>query len=302
MSCADCKEKPVYKGQDGNVLCKKDFLHYFEKKVLKTIRSYDLLGKKEQVVVAFSGGKDSATVAYIVNKILKKRKQTLIALLIDEGIHGYRDSTIKDAKKFCEKYDIELQLLSFKRMFGFTLDEFIKKHKINPCSVCGVIRRYLMNKGARSAKATRLVTGHNLDDEAQSLMMNQFKGNIQFSAKLGPISGALKHGKFVKKVKPLYFMPEKEVALFAYLMDFPVQFVECPNSLGTFRQEVGKQLNTLEEQFPGTKQGIINSFLDVLPQLKGQYTHKKISSCTSCGEPASKELCKVCELLEKEKQ
>tara|TARA_Y100000034_G_scaffold135426_1_gene207299 strand:- start:4236 stop:4715 length:480 start_codon:yes stop_codon:yes gene_type:complete len=159
-----------------------------------------------------------------------------------------------------------------------------------------------MNKGAREAKATLLLTGHNLDDETQSLLMNQFKGNMQLSAKLGPISGAVSHEKFVKKVKPLYYMTEKEVALYAFLKKFPVQFVECPNSPRTFRQQVGELLNNLENSYPGTKQGILKSFLTILPDLKKQYENQTIANCELCGEPAAQKQCKVCILLEKEKK
>ena len=301
MPCNNCAEKPVYTGQNNQPLCKQHFLYYFEKKVRHTIRAHNLLPKDETYMIALSGGKDSMTVAYLVNEILQQRKQQLKALVIDEGIHGYRDSTIEDAQAFCKEHKIDLKIISFKGEFGFTLDEFLKKHKMNPCSVCGVIRRYLMNKGARDSGATTLITGHNLDDEAQNLLMNQFKGNLALSAKLGPISGALKHEKFVRKVKPLYFMSEKEVALYAFLKEFPVKFVECPNSEGTFRQQIGEMLNNFEHTFPGTKQGIVKSFLDVLPQLKLEYKDQSIGSCTMCGEPAAQELCKVCVILEKEK-
>lgn len=302
MVCSPCQKKPVYTTQSHTKLCTKHFIEYFEKKVLRTIRNYQLIRDNDKVVCALSGGKDSTAVTHIINSILKRRRKKLSALLINEGIHGYRDSTLKDAKKFCKQEGIVLKELSFKKLFGFTLDDFLKKHKdINPCSVCGVIRRYLMNRGARELGATVLVTGHNLDDEAQSLLMNQFKGNMQFSAKLGPISGALEHDKFVRKVKPLYFIAEKEVALYAYLKQFPVDFIECPNSHNTYRQHVGELLNNLEQQYPGTKQGIVNSFLSILPELKKQYAGKKIGSCGLCGEPAAKQLCKVCELLEREK-
>ena len=302
MTCSACQKKPVYTTQSHTKLCKQHFLAYFEKKVFRTIRLHNLLQNDDIVVCALSGGKDSTTVTYLVNMILKQRRKKVTALLINEGIHGYRDSTLKDARKFCRQQGIVLKELSFKKLFGFTLDEFLQKHKnINPCSVCGVIRRYLMNRGARELGATVLVTGHNLDDEAQNILMNQFKGNMQFSAKLGPVSGALEHEKFVKKVKPLYFMPEKEVALYAYLKQFPVEFIECPNSHGTFRQYVGDLVNKLEQTYPGTKQSIINSFLSILPELKKQYHGKKIGSCTICGEAAAQQFCKVCELLEQEK-
>ena len=52
--------KTVYTLQAGEKLTKQKFLEYFEKKVRKTIRTNNLIGKKEKILVACSGGKDQA--------------------------------------------------------------------------------------------------------------------------------------------------------------------------------------------------------------------------------------------------
>ncbi len=301
MVCKKCATEPVYVLQNHEQLCKQHYISYFEKKVLKTLRTYKMVTKGDVVVSALSGGKDSMTCLYLLHQYCQKQGIQVKALAIDEGIEAYREVTLKDAKKFCDYYKIPLTILSFKKMFNFTLDSFLKKHKINPCTACGIIRRYLINRGARELGATKVATGHNLDDEAQSFLMNQFKGNISFSAKLGPVTGALMHKQFVRRIKPLYFMLEKEVALYAVLREFPVTFVECPNAMGAYRLQLGETLNTWEQKYAGTKQGIVNSFLEILPKLREQFTTKSgsIGTCETCGEPAAKTHCRTCELLEK---
>ncbi len=297
--CKRCQDRPVYVLQNHRKLCKNCFIKYFEKKVLKTIRVYKLIDKKDRIVCAISGGKDSLTCLHILNKVCQPQGIPVHALAIDEGIEGYRNVTIEDAKKFCTEYNTPLKILSVKKEFGHTLDEFLKLVETTACTACGTFRRYLMNKGARELNATKLATGHNLDDESQTLLMNQFKGNMQLSAKLGPVTGVIAHEKFVPRIKPLYFMTEKEIKLYTILKNFPVTFVECPNFPHTFRNKVGEMLNDLELRLPGAKQGIINAFLDVLPELKEKYKKKKIGNCESCGEPAARQFCKACELLEK---
>ncbi|MBS3144770.1 TIGR00269 family protein [Candidatus Woesearchaeota archaeon] len=301
MTCKKCQTEPVYVLQNHAPLCKQHYLHYFEKKVLKTIRTYKMLTKGDVLVSALSGGKDSMTCLYLLHQYCQKQNIPVKALAIDEGIEKYREQTLKDAATFCKTYKIPLTILSFKKMFGFTLDSYLKDHKMNPCTACGISRRYLINRGARELGATKVATGHNLDDEAQTLLMNQFKGNISLSAKLGPMTGALMHKQFVRRIKPLYFMTEKEVALYAILKEFPVTFVECPNAEGAFRLQLGEVLNTWEQKYPGTKQGIVNSFLEILPSLREQFksTKQAIGTCESCGEPAAKIFCRTCELLEK---
>lgn len=259
-----------------------------------------MLEKDDTIAVGLSGGKDSTTCLYLLNKILQKQGTPLIAIAIDEGIHGYREKTLAEAHQFCNELGIKLHITSYKDELGFTLDEYLKQKKPKtPCAPCGVFRRYLLNKAARRLKATKLATGHNLDDEAQSIIMNQFKGNISFSAKLGPVTGALSHEHFIKRIKPLYFITEKETTIYSKLKQFPVSYYVCPNSFDSFRITVGNMLNKMEQQYPGTKQGIVQSFLDILPKLKERYQGKQIGTCTSCGEPAAKSLCRACELLEK---
>src|SRR3989338_7988327 len=90
-----CPKKPAIELHKGNKLCKTHFMEYFESKVFKTIREFDLIGKKEHLGVAVSGGKDSLTVLHLLSKLSKQNpKIKLTAILINEGIKGYRDKTI----------------------------------------------------------------------------------------------------------------------------------------------------------------------------------------------------------------
>ena len=295
--CKICEQKPVYVTLNHKRLCKNCFIKYFEKKVLKTIRKYSMIEKTDTIAAALSGGKDSTTCLYILSRYMKNLGKKVNAVLIDEGIAGYRSKTLKDAQKFCRDHNINLKVISVKKEFGKTLDQFMKSYDKRPCTPCGVFRRYLLNKAAKRLRATKLATGHNLDDEAQSIIMNQLKGNAALSAKLGPVTGVLVHKKFVRRIKPLYFMTEKEVALYTHLKNFSVRYVECPNFNDTFRDNVGKMLNDFESKYPGTKQGIVNAFLDILPKLRELYQHEEIGTCRICKEPSAGEVCKVCELL-----
>jgi uncharacterized protein (TIGR00269 family) len=292
-------EKIVYQDQSGKKYTKSSFIKYFEAKVLRTIRKYNMYEKGDRIILAMSGGKDSITTAHLFNRILQRRGEQLNALLIDEEIPGYRDKTIVDAKKFCKDEGIKLTIVSTKKEFKFGLTTALKKLNINPCTICGTMRRYLLNKYARKLKATKVATGHNLDDEAQTVLMNQYKGNINLSAKLGPVTGITEHKKFIKRVKPLYFMTEKEVAVYTLLKGWNVKYTECPNAREVFRAKIRDQLNDLENKYPGVKNGIINSFLETLPNLKKSAKHRgKIVNCKKCKEPSARNICTMCELLE----
>ena len=298
--CKNCETSAVVILSSGKKLCKNCFIKYFEKKVFKTIRAYSLIQEHDNIVCAVSGGKDSLTLLFLLNKIISKRRDVkLEAILIDEGIHDYRAKTIKDAKEFCKEYDIKLSIYSYKEEFGYTLDELLKKTNANPCSICGVLRRYTLNKYAKKLKATKLATGHNLDDEAQSIIMNQMKHNVEISARLGPITGVIRDKRFIPRVKPLYFMTEKEVSIYAFLKKFVTEFTECPNSYDSYRTDIRDTLNSLESKYAGIKYGIVKSFIEVLPILREKYKFKNsIKSCKVCSEPCSSEICKACKIVE----
>ena len=286
-------------------LSSSQYIKYFEKKILRTIIKYGLIKKGDKIAVAFSGGKDSTTVLYILNKLKDKLRFELEAIAIDEGIKNYREITLKAAKEFCKNNNIKLHIYSYKKEFNITLDDMIKnkKENISPCNVCGTFRRYLLNKYSTKLGFSKLATGHNLDDEAQSVLMNLFKNNTMVNARLGPITGTIKNEKFIPRIKPLYLALQKEVAIYAFLKGFKIDHIECPNASNSYRNDVQSLLNNFEVQHAGTKNSLINAYLEILPLLKEKYKeNKKLILCTRCNEPSSKEICNACSLLEKIKK
>lgn len=295
MHCHKCINSAVISLQHGPI-CKKHFINYFEDKVFKTINKYQLIGRKEYICVATSGGKDSLTVLYLTKKYLQKYNlpiENLFALAIDEGINNYRKKTLSNLKQFCKELHVPLKIVSFQKEFGKKLDNAFTKTAQKPCTLCGVWRRYLLNKYAKKWRATIVVTGHNLDDESQAIMMNIFKANTKLSGRLGPKTGLQEHDQFIQRVKPLYFCTEKEVRLYALLKGFKVDFAECPYSKEGYRFHIQDMLNQFENKFKGTKQGIINSFLDFLPLLK-EKEEVNINQCKICKEPANGQICNAC--------
>lgn len=298
MNC--CSGKPVMELYSGEKLCKLHFSEYFENKIFKTIRQFELIGKGENLGVALSGGKDSLTVLHILNKLSGQNSQLRIsAIAIDEGIHDYRDKTLEKAKEFCDQNSITLNVFSYKEEFGLTLDEMLRILDVKPCSICGVFRRYLLNRKAKELKLTKLATGHNLDDECQSIIMNQMKNNMQASARLGPKVGLVQDEKFVQRIKPLYLCTEKEVTTYAFINGLLDNFTECPNVPQSFRAQVRDMLNNLEQKFPGTKYSTVNSFLQTLPLLKQQFRADAIKICARCNEPSSNDVCNACVYLDR---
>ena len=296
MKCSKCSGKSVFLSPN---LCKNHFIDYFEKKVFSTIKKYDMISKSDKVCVATSGGKDSLTTLFLVSKYLEKikNKNPPESLLIDEGIKNYRAKTIIDLKHFCKLHSLNYNIVSFKKVFGKTLDQILKSKKITqkPCTVCGTLRRYLLNK--HSKKFDKIATGHNLDDESQAVLMNFLKNNQILSARLGPVTGIVYSAKFTQRIKPLYFCSEKEVATYSFLKGFRICFVECPHVPLSFRHDVRDLLNTYESNNKGAKLNIIKNFLKLSPALKSAADKGVINSCGNCGEPTSEKECNTCKFI-----
>ncbi|MFH1591860.1 MAG: TIGR00269 family protein [Candidatus Woesearchaeota archaeon] len=301
MKCHQCNSKSIIKLPNSEIsLCKKHFNTYFEKKVRKTIRVNKLIDKKDTIAIAVSGGKDSSALLYILNKIFKPTKIKLIAISVDEGIKKYRDPNFKSVKNLCKKLEIPLKTYSFKKEFKKTMNEITKTDKdTHPCTYCGVFRRKLLNEKAVKLKVNKLATGHNLDDEAESIVMNQFRKNIRASAILGPLTGVKDDPKFIRRIKPFYLLTDKEVATFAYTNNLCNESTKCPYSINCYRRQVQKILNNFEKRYPGTKYNIVSAFLAILPKLKESFKESEIKTCKTCSAPTSKDTCRACVLLKK---
>jgi uncharacterized protein (TIGR00269 family) len=277
-----------------------------ERRAKRTIREYKMLDGAKHIAVAMSGGKDSQVLLYFLHEIASPMGIKLTAVLVDEGIKGYREKVIPEAKSLCKQLGVPLKIVTFKRSFKRSLDDIMKlkrngKDKARQdasCTYCGVLRRWLLNRATKEIGADRLALGHNLDDTVQSYMMNILR-NEQSLMRFNPVGGDAEDEIFVMRIRPLFRIPEKEIALYAVLKGFKSKFVECPYVIEGFRPYVRDFINNLESKYPGTKFKLLNSYLntkDVLASAAGKTTSGP-NTCSDCGEPTSGKVCKCCELI-----
>jgi tRNA-5-methyluridine54 2-sulfurtransferase len=289
--CNKCSAKAAIISRKA--FCKNHFVQHFEGKVLNTIKRFNLISRNDRIIVGSSGGKDSTTLLYLIKKYFGKVE----ALAIDEGIPGYRNITLDGLRKFCASSKIPLHIHSYKQEFGFTLAEALKARKdTKPCNLCGILRRYLLNSKARGF--TKIATGHNLDDEAQSIIMNIMKAQTNLLSRLGPVTGNVTDRSFIPRIKPLYFCSEKEVATYAAIKQFGIKFTQCPHSVKSFRAFVRDRLNDYEASSKGAKARLVSNFIEMLPRIKATQHGIQLSHCARCGEPSSRETCNACITIE----
>ncbi len=278
---------------------KTQFVNHFEDKVKNTIDNFSLISKNDRLIVAVSGGKDSTSILFLLNKL----GYQVEAIYIDLHLGNYSKRNLKNIEMFCRENKIKLHEFSLRKEFGCSvcyMRSVLKSKNIvmRSCKICAILRRWLLNRKARELKATKLVTGHNLDDEVETILMNYFHGNINLLARMGPVTGVIRHEKFVPRIKPLYFCTNEETTKYSKLMRLPVLYERCPCSVDAYRRYFRKFINEIEKNHPRTKDKIIKEFLKLLPEFKkSSKKDKKINYCEVCGEPSSRHLCNACQLM-----
>ncbi|NCO96513.1 MAG: TIGR00269 family protein [Candidatus Aenigmarchaeota archaeon CG_4_10_14_0_8_um_filter_37_24] len=301
MKCSFCSKQSIYfRENEGHYFCENHFSESIEKKVRKNIRSNNLIGKKDKIAVALSGGKDSSSTLFLLKKIFKNNPNIeIIAITIDQGFGCVNEYNAALASGFCQEIGVKHHIFSFKQEFKKTFKELVRKNpKSSYCSICGVLRRYLINKKVRELGCTKLATGHNLDDECQSILMNVIKGDMMRLARTGAMPMMAKNPKFIPRIKPLFNIPESEVLLFAKTNKIKFSGQSCPFAkFNSLRGETEQYLNNLEKKSPGVKHSLLESALKLKPHVEKQFKKDKIKLCEKCKEPASKKMCKTCEVL-----
>ena len=224
-------------------------------------------------------------------------------LFADHAGISTRDESVDARVELAADLGIRHELASCEEEFGIRMDDIVDD---DPVAYCGVLRRDLLETDAEELEVDLLLTGHNLDDEAQTALMNVLEGNVEqmakhFDASLGPLGERIDQAGFVPRAKPLRDIPEKEVALYAHLRDLPAHITECPHASEAFRGEIQELLLKLEEDHPGTRHSIVSGYEEVASMAADRYRGEStpdLRECAECGSQTTREVCRKCRLLE----
>jgi len=296
--CSLCSRPSVIRLRDPDRhLCADHFCEDLAGRVKKTVYLSAMIAEGDRIAVAFSGGKDSTALLLVLNDLLPSwRDVTLVAITVDEGIAGYRDETVQCAENIAKEWGIEHHVVSFSSLFRRDLDRILEGREELACSICGILRRKALSSAAEGAGATKIATGHNLDDEAQSVLMNALRGDL---ARFVRDSSSPFGQCFIPRIKPLREISEKEIAVYLMVRGYFPELPECPYTRYALRAGVRAHLSALEFRHPGTMQNLIAGKQRLATTLAPVLSGSPITTCRECGEPCSGTTCQACDLLKK---
>jgi len=306
MKCRKCSARAsVYMRQHRLALCKEHYLEWIPAQTEKVIRRYSMFYPYQRVLVAISGGKDSLSLWDILTRLGYKTE----GLYIDLGINGpnqYSSRSRICAEGFARQRGLRLHIIDVKKEYGHSMVDMAMKTlrgRKKVCSLCGLLKRYIMNRFCIQNAYDVLATGHNLDDEAATLLGNTLEWSTGYLLRQGPVLPASEG--LVKKVKPLFKFYEKQVASYAFLRRIDYINEDCPYAEGATSLFYKDVLNRLEEERPAIKLSFYLNFLrakeeGIFSGGDNTVVLERLQRCPSCGQPTtSPTKCAFCLLLER---
>lgn len=291
MRCRKCGEKAaINMRQHKLALCAEHFAEWLPEQVDKFIDKYAMFTRSDRILVAVSGGKDSLGLWDILHRLGYPADGLYIGLGIDGGF-GYSDQSRRFAEQFAAERGLKLHVVEVEPTYGATIPELAvisNRGHGKPCSVCGLSKRYIMNRVAHDGGYTVLATGHNLDDEAAVLMANTLNWAGGYLVRQAPVLPASRPG-LARKAKPLCRIYEREMAAYAIVRGIDYVYDECPHAVGSTTLQHKELLNTMEEKRPGAKLQFYLSFLQAKESglFALQANEPDLHACDRCGQPTS---------------
>jgi len=253
--------------------------------------SYD-----QRLLVAVSGGKDSLALW----DALVAMGYRVDGLYVGLGIGGYSARSQDICERFATERALRLHVVDLAETYGYSTPSGAGAAGRTACGVCGLSKRYAFNRVAVDHGYDVVVTGHNLDDEAATLLGNVLRWQEGFLARQRPVLPATGRNQ-VRKIKPLYRLSERETAAYCVVRGIDYVVEECPLVDGNTGTELKEVFDLLEHASPGLKAQFLFGFYERQDRLVDASVEETVvlADCGRCGMPTTGEVCAFCRQQER---
>jgi uncharacterized protein (TIGR00269 family) len=297
MKCRACRQPAVVEIRRHNAaFCQPCFLRHCRDQVRRAVEAFDMIQPGERVLVAVSGGKDSLALW----DLLLEAGVDADGLYLGLGIGDYSDESGRYARDFAAQRGGRLVEVDLPAQFGYDIPTGAVAARRAPCSACGLSKRHLFNQAAMDGGYDVVATGHNLDDEAAVLFGNVLRWDLAYLGRQYPVLPA--SPGFVRKVKPLIRLGEREMAAYCVLRGIDYIVEECPMAAGNRHLGYKAALNDIEVTSPGSKAAFYFGFVEriaPLMQPAAEVEREGLHPCAGCGSPTVSEICAFCRLVQR---
>lgn len=266
--------------------CPRHYRRYFLNQVGKVLDKYGIEGK---ITVAISGGKDSSACAEALTHF---ERIDVRSLYIDLGIGDYSKKSREAAEEVSDGFGLDLDVIDLKRRYGRSVPEINEDEGGSSCAICGMVKRYLMNRYAFENGFDYVATGHNLSDEVSSTFHNLANVYLTPFRGLKPALPEKREYKLAGRVKPLYFLKDKETKTYAEINDIPFYSGKCPFSRDSPTNELKSWLHELDSEKPGIMRSFAKSFMRIEERMEKD--QEELKKCENCGYATATKVCRFC--------
>ena len=226
--------------------------YFLLKKVNKALYAYQMIENGDRVVVAVSGGKDSLTLLRLLQLAMRTIPVAfdLVAVHVESDFQctecGHRETLERLFRNEGFEYSFE--------QIQVTIGED-GKGRTPDCFWCSWNRRKTLFLTAQRLRCNKIAFGHHADDVAETTLLNLF-----YHGRLETMKPKVRFfGGKITVIRPLVFVPEKEIARYAKACRFPSYTCRCPNSFTSKRARMKEILKTVERVCPKVKANLLKA-------------------------------------------
>jgi len=224
------------------------------KKILGCIRRADqdfsMIQEGDRIAVGLSGGKDSLTLlkALRLYQYFSKTPFQLEAITLTMGLEPF---DLSGVEKLCAELGIRYTVRH--TQIGKIIFE-ARKEK-NPCSLCANMRRGALHNVALELGCNKVALGHHREDVIETFFLSLF-----YEGRLNTFSPVTYlDRKKITLIRPMIYVPEKEIISYARRENLPVVHNPCPANGLTKRQYMKDLMTSICRDIPGAKERVIGA-------------------------------------------